>query len=145
MASVNILDWLRLFATYTCVYLETHPFEAPSMVSIWSRYWIFTGVTVDLHGYAEAFRRQRAVATTATATATMPWHVTDWKLAFNAIHTDTLQPPVPCTQHRNRQPRGVSGFCEYTRLAAVVCHLHVCVFRNASVRSAIDGLMVNVK
>ena len=33
MASVNILDWLRLFATYTCVYLETHPFEAPSMVS----------------------------------------------------------------------------------------------------------------
>ena len=83
----NILDWLRLFATYTCVYLETHASEAPSMVSYMVKILDFH----RRHGrfawrvYDEAFRRQRAVATTATATATMPWHVTNWELALFCI------------------------------------------------------------
>ena len=77
----NILDWLRLFL------VETHASEAPSMVSYMVKILDFH----RRHGrfawrvYDEAFRHQRAVATTATATATMPWHVTNWELALFCI------------------------------------------------------------
>ena len=60
----------------------------------------------------ERFRRVRALA------PSMPWHLTNWDLAMDAIQTvvvrqsDTLQPPFRFDKHPNQQPaRGPSGFC----------------------------------
>ena len=65
---------------------------------------------LDMHD--ERFRRLRALA------PSMPWHLTNWDLAMDAIQTvvvcqsDTLQPPFRFAQHPNQQPaRGPSGFC----------------------------------
>ena len=62
--------------------------------------------------YDERFRRLRALA------PSMPWHLTNWDSAMDAIQTvvvhqsDTLQPHFRFAQHPNQQPaRGPSGFC----------------------------------
>ena len=76
------------------MYLQTHASEGPSMVTYMVKILDFD----RRHGgfawrvYDEAFRCLRTVV------PTMPWHVTNWELAVNAIQTvvthqrDTLQP-----------------------------------------------------
>ena len=130
----NIIEWLRLFATYMCVYLQTHASEAPSMLT-------YMVNILDMHRrhggfawrvYDERFRRVRALA------PSMPWHVTNWDLAMDAVQTvvvrqsDTLQQPFRFGQRPNQQPaRGPSAVCfAYNgtgKCGRTACHFaHVC-------------------
>ena len=92
----NIYDWFRLFATYAAVYAERKPEQAPSLFTYLIR-------IIDMqrrHGgfawriYDEQFRRIRAFA------PNIPWHILNWQVANEALHTDTASPsPSSATAH----------------------------------------------
>ena len=75
------------------------------------------------HGKHPGHARRTFPSSARFSAPSMPWHLTNWDLAMDAIQTvvvcqsDTLQPPFrfaqhPNQQHPNHQPaRGPSGFC----------------------------------
>ena len=91
----NVMEWLRLFSTYASVYLEKHPAEAPSlltyMVSIMDMHRNHGGFAWRL--YDEKFRRIRAL------TPALAWHITNWDLAMEALHT-----VAPSSRQAESQP-----------------------------------------
>ena len=84
----NVMKWLRSFSTYAAVYLDRHPGEAPGiltcMVSILDMQRRHASFAWRL--YDERSRRTRALA------PSMPWHITNWDVAMEAIHKASSSP-----------------------------------------------------
>ena len=106
--SGNVLEWLRLFATYSSIYLQHHESEAPAMLT----YMVNIIDMQPRHGgfawrtYDESFRCVRALSTA------LPWNVTNWDLAMHAIHGSiALTRPVESRQwpFRGGQNHPTSG------------------------------------
>ena len=80
----SIYEWLRLFRTYASIYLQAHADEAASLMT----YMVAIMDMSKRHGgyawrvYDDKFRRIRALS------PTLPWHVTNWDLAMDAIHAN---------------------------------------------------------
>ena len=144
----NISEWLRLFATYASIYLQVHPHEASPILT----YMVRIMDMAKRHGgyawrlYDERFRRLRAMA------PQLPWHLTNWDLALEAINTPMYMPHPQQAQtpFRAMQRPGGKGVCyDYNghgRCTRNPCpYPHICAIcrkpghSRRSCRSAIAG------
>ena len=104
----SIYEWLRLFGTYASIYLQAHAYEAPSLMT----YMVAIMDMSKRHGgyawrvYDEKFRRIRALS------PTLPWHVTNWDMAMDAIHANVPagRSAAPAPFHAKQRPTG-KGYC----------------------------------
>ena len=104
----SIYEWLPLFCTYASIYLQAHADEAAALMT----YMVAIMNMSKRHGgyawrvYDDKFRRIRALS------PTLPWHVTNWDLAMDAIHANVpagrSAPPAPL--HAKQRPTG-KGYC----------------------------------
>ena len=113
----NVMEWLRLFSTYASVYLEKHPAEAPSlltyMVSIIYMHRNHGGFAWRL--YDEKFRCIRAL------TPALAWHITNWDLAVEALHT--VAPP-PSSRQAESQPSPFHTMQSPRKSSSGVCYTY---------------------
>ena len=79
----NITEWLRLFATYASVALQVHPHEASPILTYMVR---IMDMAKRHGGYAWRLYCLRAMA------PQLPWHLTNWDIALEAINTPMYMP-----------------------------------------------------
>ena len=101
----TMAHWLRAFSTYTSVYVERYPAEAPAMLTYMMRIMEMQ----KRHGgmawrtYDENFRRIHALM------PSLPWQTTNWDLAMDAVHGDATKTAQSSSQLPFRQHRQYTG------------------------------------